>query len=51
MRHLDVALTMGWESRAAQRALKKEARGAGAAGRGVPGVGGFHVIVRDVGLG
>jgi hypothetical protein len=47
---------MGWESRAAQRALKKEARGVGAgeagrAGGGVKGFGGFHVIVRDVGRG
>ena len=32
VRHLDVALTMGWETRAAQRALRNEARGAGAAG-------------------
>ena len=48
--YLDVALTMAWESRAAQRAMRKEAKASGGS-KGKAGHGGFHVIVaarRDV---
>ena len=51
--HLDVALTMAWETRAAQRALKRAASSAASDGatkrESLPkGLGGFHVIVRPL---